>query len=86
MRKADQGEYYTRLPKPPKDDRDAIDMDHELCIALAMMIAAEIDYKKNGHLLKSADIIIADYNAKLREYRAYLNAKEDAKTLGYTCA
>ena len=80
MRKAYQGEYYTRMPKLPQDDRDVIDIDHELCVALAMMIAAEIDHKKSTYLLQSADIIIADYGAKLREYRTYVDAKKDAES------
>ncbi len=62
-----QGDYLIRRPVPPVFLEDTIDMDEELCFAVARLIAGMLSKEKGGMHTSIAQRIILDYNAKVYE-------------------
>lgn len=59
--------YFIRMPKPPRNGTDHIDMDRELHMAIANFVAADFcssDYNRNI-LKKSGRRIVKDYAFKV---------------------
>ena len=68
------GGYVIRFPLVPKytyvigtDASEDVDIDQELCYAVARLIARDVSKDKGGLHIKVADRIIKDYNAKVYE-------------------
>lgn len=59
------GEYLMRKPKLPESDSDELDIDHELCFALARFIASMISKEKMAIHQNEANNIILKYNGKV---------------------
>lgn len=62
-----QGDYLIRMPVPPVEDTDLLDIDDELAFAVARYLASYISKDKGGVHVQAADRIIKDYNAKTYE-------------------
>lgn len=78
-----QGDYLIRMPIPPVEDTDIIDIDEELTFAVARYMASYLSKDKGGIHVNSADRIIKDYNAKVYEITDQMRAEaayEDAIT------
>jgi hypothetical protein len=64
------GDWLSRFPELPADDEDELDIDHELCFAVARYIAASISKNKPQVHENEAMKIINDYNSKVSEILA----------------
>ncbi len=62
-----QGDYLMRTPELPKSGSDVLDIDHELCFALARIIASYVSREKGGIHKSEAIKLINDYNGKVYE-------------------
>ena len=62
-----QGDYLIRMPVPPVNDTDLLDIDDELAFAVARYLASYVSKEKGGIHVQAADRIIKDYNAKTYE-------------------
>ena len=63
-----RGDFMLRMPDLPSNDNDELDIDEELCPAVASLIASYISDKKTLVHQSRADDIIRSYNAKLDEF------------------
>ena len=62
-----RGTFMLRRPEVPKGDNDELDIDEELCPAVACLIASYISDKRIAVHQARADEIIRSYNAKVDE-------------------
>lgn len=62
-----RGTFMLRRPELPKSDTDELDIDEDLCPAVASLIASYISEKKVAIHQARADEIIRSYNAKVDE-------------------
>lgn len=62
-----RGTFMLRRPELPKSDNDELDIDEDLCPAVASLIASYISEKKVAIHQARADEIIRSYNAKVDE-------------------
>lgn len=63
-----RGNHLVRRPDMPENDNDELDIDEELCYAVASLIASYISEKKIAIHQSRADEIIRSYNAKVDEF------------------
>lgn len=63
-----RGKFMLRRPELPNSDNDELDIDEDLCPAVASLIASYISDKKTLIHQSRADDIIRSYNAKLDEF------------------
>lgn len=63
-----RGDFLVRKPELPKNDKDELDIDEDLCYAVASLIASYISDKRIAIHQARADEIIRSYNAKVDEF------------------
>lgn len=63
-----RGDFLVRKPDLPKSDKDELDIDEELCYAVASLLASYLSDKKVAIHQARADEIIRSYNAKVDEF------------------
>lgn len=63
-----RGDMLIRKPELPIADTDELDIDEELCPAIASLLASYVSDKKIGIHQGRADDIIRSYNAKVDEF------------------
>lgn len=63
-----RGNQLVRTPDLPEKDTDELDMDDELCYAVASLLASYMTEKKTVVHQARADDIIRSYNAKVDEF------------------
>jgi len=61
------GNYFIRKPIPPTQDTDIIDIDEELCFAVARFIASVFSKDKGAVHTSLMQRLILDYNSKAWE-------------------
>jgi len=61
------GDYLIRVPATPTLDTDIMDIDEELCFAVARFLASYVSREKGGIHVQAANRIILDYNSKAWE-------------------
>lgn len=71
------GKYVIRTPKLPTDPDDELDVDNELCFAVARLLASYMSDKKSSIHFNEARRIIRDYNLKVYEILESIEEKED---------
>ena len=71
------GNTYVRMPRLPKDPTEELDIDSELCPAVARIMASYISKDKALLHLKIADEIIKLYESKVRSF--ILNQEQQGK-------
>jgi hypothetical protein len=70
------GNSYVRMPRTPENQEDELDLDEELCYALAEYIASFISNTNKVSLhIQNAQEIIRKYNQKVQAYFEELEAK-----------
>jgi len=62
------GGTYVRMPNLPEDDVDEMDIDKELCPALARIIASYLSREKGGLHNNEAQKILRSYESKVRVF------------------
>ncbi len=62
-----QGKYVVRVPELPATDEDELDIDNELCFALARFMASYMSDKKSSIHFAEAKRLITNYNSKIFE-------------------
>ncbi len=62
-----QGKYVVRIPALPTDDEDELDIDNELCFAVARLLASYVSDKKSSVHFAEAKRLINNYNSKIFE-------------------
>ena len=62
------GGRWVRMPELPSDDTDEMDIDYELCPAVARLLASYISKKKPRVHFEEAKRIIYDYDSKVDHY------------------
>jgi len=67
------GGTYVRMPNLPTSDDDELDIDRELCPALARIIASYLSREKGGIHNTEAQKILRSYDSKVR---VFLEEKE----------
>ena len=72
------GDYFIRRPSLPALLSDVIDIDEELCPAVARYIASYVSKDKGGIHVQAATRIILDYNALSYDIFAQLEAEAEA--------
>ena len=72
-----QGEYVIRAPDLPVDDEDELDIDNELCFAVARLLASYTSDKKAAMHFSEAKRIIRNYNSKIFEILETIKEQED---------
>ncbi len=78
-----KGDYLIRMPKPPVNDTDVLDIDEELAFAVARFIASYVSRDKGGIHVQAANRIILDYNAKTNEIQDQMQLEaEYAEVIG----
>ena len=75
------GSYMIRKPELPEKDDDEIDIDEDLCFALARYTASLISKEKVQLHEEKAEDIIMKYNQKV--YQILEKIKFDAENLNY---
>ena len=75
------GSYMIRKPELPENDDDEIDIDEDLCFALARYTASLISKEKVQLHEEKAEDIIMKYNQKV--YQILEKIKFDAENLDY---
>lgn len=63
-----RGDFLVRKPDLPKNDKDELDVDEELCYAVASLLASYLSDKRVAIHQARADEIIRSYNAKVDEF------------------
>lgn len=63
-----RGDFLVRKPDLPKNDKDELDIDEDLCYAVASLLASYLSDKKIAIHQARADEIIRSYNAKVDEF------------------
>ena len=72
-----QGEYLIRVPELPINDDDELDIDNELCFAVARLLASYVSEKKGAMHFAEAKRIIRNYNSKIFEILETIKEQED---------
>jgi hypothetical protein len=62
-----QGKYVVRVPELPVDDDDELDIDNELCFAVARFLASYMSDKKSAVHFEEAKRLVRNYNSKVFE-------------------
>ena len=62
------GGTYVRMPDLPTSDSDIMDIDNELCPALARYMASHVSREKAAYHTSEAEKIIRGYESKVRVY------------------
>jgi hypothetical protein len=62
------GGTYVRMPKLPTSDTDELDIDRELCPALARIVASYISRDKGGIHNTEAQKVMKSYESKVRVF------------------
>ena len=68
------GKLFVRMPKVPEFEEDEIDVDEELCFAVARFICSFISTQKVDLHLREASKIINSYNQKVQTFFETLEA------------
>ena len=68
------GNLFIRMPKVPEYEEDEIDVDEELCFAVARFICSFISTEKVDLHLREASRIINSYNQKVQTFFETLEA------------
>ena len=63
-----RGDFLVRKPELPKNDKDELDIDEDLCYAVASLLASYLSDKRVTIHQARADEIIRSYNAKVDEF------------------
>lgn len=63
-----RGDFLVRKPNLPKNDKDELDIDEDLCYAVASLLASYLSDKRVAIHQARADEIIRSYNAKVDEF------------------
>ena len=63
-----RGDFLVRKPDLPKNDKDELDIDEDLCYAVASLLASYLSEKRVAIHQARADEIIRSYNAKVDEF------------------
>ncbi len=74
------GGLYVRMPKIPEFEEDELDLDEELCFAVARYICSFISSSKSSLHIQEASKIINSYNQKVQTFFETLdreNRKEE---------
>lgn len=71
------GEYLMRFPELPTDDDDELDIDNELCFAVARLLASYVSDKKGPLHFGEAKRLIRNYNSKVFEILETIQEQED---------
>jgi len=74
------GGTYVRMPELPTADTDEMDIDRELCPALARIIASYLSREKGGIHNSEAQKILTSYESKVR---VFLEEKESEGAFEY---
>jgi len=74
------GNTYIKMPKTPEKQDEELDLDHELCFALARYIASFLSLNKSQQHEYEAEKIINDYNQKIQAFFEDLEAREELET------
>ena len=75
LRKLNDG-YYMRRPTMPSSDGETLDMDHELCFAVANIVAAHLSKRKTEFFMLEAEEIVNQYNFKVYNASDQLEAED----------
>ena len=62
------GGQWVRMPDLPADDTDELDIDYELCPAVARLIASYISKKNKKFHFSEAKRVIYDYDSKVEHF------------------
>ena len=62
------GSKWIRMPDLPNDDTEELDVDNELCPAVARIIASYISKEKSTKHFNEAKRIMYDYQAKIEAF------------------
>jgi len=62
-----QGKYVVRMPELPTTDEDELDLDNELCFAVARLMASYMSEKKSSVHCTEAKRLIRNYDSKVFE-------------------
>ena len=72
-----QGEYVVRSPELPVDGGDELDIDNELCFAVARLLASYVSEKKGNIHFAEAKRIMRNYNSKVFEILETIKEQQD---------
>ena len=72
-----QGGYVVRTPDLPTSDEDEIDIDNELCFAIARLLASYVSEKKGAMHFSEAKRIMRNYNSKVFEILETIQEQKD---------
>jgi len=61
------GDYFVRTPITPVEDTDIVDVETELCFAVARLLASYISKERGGIHVNEAKRIILDFNSVVDE-------------------
>ncbi len=73
-----QGKYVVRVPVLPAIDDDELDIDNELCFAVARLLASYMSDKKSAVHFAEAKRLINNYNSKIFEILETIKEQGDA--------
>jgi hypothetical protein len=62
------GGLYVRMPKPPEYEEDELDLDEELCFAVARYMCSFVSSEKAQLHTQEASKIINSYNQKVQTF------------------
>ena len=71
------GQFVMRTPNLPTDPEDELDVDNELCFAVARLLASYVSDAKSAMHFTEARRLIRNYNAKVYEILESIKEKED---------
>ncbi len=71
------GGLYVRMPKIPEFEEDELDLDEELCFAVARYICSFISAEKAQLHIQEANKIINSYNQKVQTFFETLDRKNN---------
>lgn len=74
------GEFLMRNPEMPTEDASELDIDEELCFAVARYIASMLSKEKTAMHQKYGDDIILKYNGKVYQILENLTKEPEVKT------
>jgi len=70
---------YVRMPVLPTEGNDELDIDRELCPALARIIAGYVSRDRAGHHQAEAQKVLVNYETKVRRF-----LEENADNVDYS--
>lgn len=74
------GEFLMRNPEIPTEDASELDIDEELCFAVARYIASMLSKEKTAMHQQYGDDIILKYNGKVYQILENLTKEPEVKT------